>query len=338
MAQLTISPTNFLATTEPPRMCESYIESQYGTNMTAFTQPTGGALVRINEGNQDHSIYIFCDAPTHRLLLYTLTETFWNRTPRSVKGYGRQIADPSFIFQATPLMVPRYLRDSTGCFDTPIDVAVSSCGRDFDPRIDYIYVLDQANHHIVKLRYDIYLDSLVWVTTFGDNTLKFPTAIDYANYGDTDPNNDDIYVTDAGLFKVLRFSAAGAFETSYGGWGPGLDSMSFPTGIAVSTSSAFPNRIFVTDSHNHRVMRYYSASTGPIMAEKEYVFHLGSFPLPMIKSIDTDQEGRLYILDSFSSLYYGPDAFIGYSIEGIWDFGLSAGAILLSSGYLYRQS
>jgi len=135
--------------------------------------------------------------------------------------------------------------------------------------------------------------------TFGTDILKMPTAIDYADYRDSDPNNNDIYVTDAGLSKVLRFSASGVYETSYGGWGRGLASISYPTGVAIATAEDLPNRIYVADSHNHRVVRYISGTDGAIIAERQYIFPL--IPWPLISSVDTDAEGNVYVVNSFTN-------------------------------------
>jgi hypothetical protein len=247
-------------------------------------------------------MYIFCDEPLHRLVLFTLTDTQGQRIPISMREYGKQIDDPYWVFEGfgpnDTIPVPTTPRDSTGFFDRPVDVAVSSCGHYFNCQDDRIYVLDQANHRVAVLKYDYEDDTLYWENTVGADILRFPTAIDYADYGDQDYGNDDIYVTDAGLSKVLRFSAQGVFETSYGGWGRGLASISYPSGVAVSTGVDFPNRIYVTDSHNRRVVRYYSETTGPIMAECQHIFPYN--PLPLINSVDTDAEGNVYVVNTFT--------------------------------------
>ncbi len=302
-AQPTIVPTTYLNTQEPVRMCDNYIRDTYGPGVTCWTQPSAGALVRVNMGSQDRCVYIFCDAPTHRLIVYSLNEGQNGRTPKDAKPYGRQLDVQKWVMEdstATHLKLPDRAFDSTECFFSPIDVAVSSCGRHYNPETDYIYVLDQGNQRIVKLKYDIKDDTLIWQGAFGNNILKMPTAIDYADYGDTSYANDDIYVTDAGLSKILRFSTAGTLEESFGGWGPGLADIAYPSGIAVSTSPDFPKRIYVTDSHNHRVSRYYSDTNGPITPDlRQYIFPMTSYPLPLINSVDTDADGNVYVVDSF---------------------------------------
>jgi hypothetical protein len=302
LGQPTITPTTFLNTEEPERMCDTYIRATYGEDVTYWTGPSAGSLVRVKMNDYDHCAYIFCDAPTHRLLVFSLDEDHYGRTPKNAKSYGRQIDDPDIIKEdslADFIQLPNYGYDSTECFFSPVDVAVSSCGRYYDPQDDYIFVLDQGNHRIVRLAYDVDLDSLIWNDTFGANILRFPTALDYADYGDSDPANDDIYVTDAGRHEVLRFSASGEFETSHGSWGYGIGNICYPSGIAVSTSSSYPKCFYVTDSHSYRVVRYYSDTNGPILAQCWHIFP--HWPMPLINGVDTDAEGNVYVLDSFNN-------------------------------------
>jgi DNA-binding beta-propeller fold protein YncE len=303
-AQPQLYPTNFLNCSEPKRMCDSYIRETYGDTTTAWTQPSGGALARIRQEYNDLCVYIFCDMPTHRLVIFSLIEDESGRTPVSAKSYGVMFTPQQFEmddYAATDLKLDAPIFDSAGCLLSPVDVAVSSCGRYFDPELDFIFVLDQGNHRVAKFRYDSSLDSLIWVTSFGANHLAMPTALDYDDYGDEDMDNDDIYVTDAAQCSIMRFSSSGDFKTSYGGWGPGLADISYPTGIAVSTAEGMHNKIYVTDSHNHRVSRYSTSSKGPIIPDLvQYVFPIDNHPpLPLISSVDTDADGFVYVLDTF---------------------------------------
>lgn len=304
-AQPVITPTNFLNTDEPVRMCQDYIDAEFGTGVMAFTQPSGGAAARIDMGGGiTRCLYIFCDEGLDRLLVFSLNDDGVTRKPRGIKSYGL-LTTPQYFQVPTDeygepdsIITPYFGCDSIECFHAPIDVAVSSPGRFFEPASDNIYVLDQANQRIVKLRYDLSLDSLVWVSSFGPDILDMPTAIDYADYGDQDPDNDDIFVTDGLHVKIFRFSRDGNLETSYGGWGMTFGSIGYPTGIAVSTADSFANRFYITDSWNHRVMRYFSNTSGPIMAEQRFTFPLEG-PV-YIKAVDTDDAGNVYVLDNFT--------------------------------------
>ena len=301
-AQPIITPTNFLGTNEPERMCQKYIREVYSEQTSAFAQPLGGAFIRIEGLEFDTYHYIFCDVAYNELAIFTLWESGGVRNAVDVKRYGLRVEPFHFAFDDTIAPGIIYLSyagcDTVGRLSQPVDVAVTSTGRYFKPESDRIYVLDQGNRRVVKLRYDPELDSLIWESSFGPGTLHYPTALDYADYGDENPDNDDIYVTDGGAFKLFRFSASGTLEASYGGWGSDLGAISYPTGVAVSTSEEYPNRVYVTDSHNHRVVRYYSETSGDIIAERQFIFPLT--PLPLISSIDIDVQGNLYILDSYN--------------------------------------
>lgn len=307
-AQPVITPTNFLNTDEPVRMCQDYIDAEFGVGVMAFTQPSGGAAIRmvhiVGGSVVTRCLYIFCDEGLDRLLVFSLDDNGLTRTPNGIKSYGRLISPEYFQVptdesgEPDSIIVPYIGCDSVGCFHAPIDIATSSPGRLFEPASDNIYVLDQGNRRIVKLRYDATLDSLIWVSSFGPGILDMPTAIDYADYGDQDPDNDDIYVADGLHAKIFRFSRDGVLETSFGGWGASFGSIGYPTGIAVSNADSLADRFYLTDSRNHRVMRYYSNTTGPIIAEQRFTFPLEG-PV-YIKSVDTDDNGNVYVVNNFT--------------------------------------
>ncbi len=304
-AQPTITPTYFLDTAEPVRMCQNYIDAVYGDTVMAFAQPSGGAFIRVDQGSKVRYVYFFCDAALNRIMAFSLDEDlFGQRTPVNLKAYGRQkplsyfeVPINELGWQSGSISPPLQGPDSAEYFAGPVDVTVSSKGRFFDLADDRIYVLDQGNQRVVKFRYDITLDSLIWVSSFGPDVLEMPTALDYADYRTTQYSDDDIYVVDGIRSKIFRFSIDGVLETSFGTWGSTFGCIGYPTGIAVSRADSFPNRFYVTDSRNHRVVGYHSSTSGRIMAEYRY-----DFPLTeptFIKSVDTDDNGDVYVLDSY---------------------------------------
>lgn len=304
MSQPVITPVNFLNTDEPERMCQSYIDDQYGQNYMAFAQPTGGAIMRIDMGNHIHYKYIFCDRPFNRLMIFSLDDYGGERVPAGVKGYGREIPPISFQFlEGDTLINPPFpQRDSVGCFSGPVDIAVSSKHGYFDPEKDRIYVLDQENLRVVILSYKTDGDTLIWEDTFGEQYLDLPTALDYASYDDPDYGNHDIYVTDGVSSKVYRFSAKGEYEAEFGSWGYGLANIGYPTGIVVAPYSVDPNAFYISDSKNQRVVKYRSASTGPIYVQRRFTFPLalGTDGMMYLKGIDMDLEGNIYVIDNFN--------------------------------------
>jgi hypothetical protein len=300
-AQPEINIVNFLDTSEPERMCQSYIDGEYSLNYGAFLKPAGGAVIRIDKGNHVHCKYIFCDAAFNRLLIFSLDDYNGERVPAGVKGYGRQIAPITFrIEDGVSSITPPYPeRDSAGCFNGPVDVVVSSKHGYFEPKTDFIFVLDQGNLRVVRLAYDPENDSLVWDKTFGELYLDLPTAIDYAGYNDSNYDNHDIYVTDGVLSKVFRFSADGEYETDFGSWGYGMAQIGYPTGIAVAPYTVEPNSFYISDSKNHRVVKYHSGTTGPIYVESRYVFSL--VDMRYLKGLDIDTYGNIYVIDNFTN-------------------------------------
>lgn len=307
LADPILEPTTFLNAGPPDKMCQDFLDTQYEPMFLGFVKPSAGASIRIDMSAEDLCIYIFCDNALNRLMMFSLFDDGDTRTPYGIKAYGGQLDEQWFTYvdsvEADTILLPSLSTDSIGYFFGPLDVCVSANGRHFDPEDDYIYVLDQGNRRAVKFQYDIDDDTLIWVSTFGDTLLEYPTAIDYADYGDSDPGNDDVYITDGILAKVFRFSADGEFEESYGARGTNLAMMGYPTGIAIGTDNNLPNRFYISDSKNHRVVMYYSTSDGPIMAETQYIFpHY--FPpdnsIPYIIGLDTDGAGDVYVLNSFA--------------------------------------
>jgi hypothetical protein len=298
LGQPQISPTLFLNTEEPSRLCADYIYDTYGEEITMFAAPSGGALLCIGELR----LYIFCDAAMNKLVIFSLEEVQGVRTPIGIKDYGipRSVEYTTYHDSViTPFEVQLDGHDCEGCFYRPVDVAVSSRGREFDPETDRIYVLDQGNRRVVELSYDTGNDTLLWGAEFGADTLDFPTALDYANYGDPESGAHDIFVTDGGVPGLFRFSAnTYELEDSYCGWGGDLGSMGFPSGVATSPNEEYVNIIYVSDSWNHRVMSYYSESDGPIMAAWWHTVPLAN-PVPLLTAVATDASGQVYVLDEF---------------------------------------
>ncbi len=294
-----IETTDFLNTVGPPRLTWDYVTEKIGDSLILFSQPSGGALLRLNKGNYEERKYLFCDAPLHRIIIFTLKDSAGVSWPTDINTYGKNLIPPTISFgsEDTLQFFPNY-RDSVECFNHPVDIAVTSAGRFYNSELDFIYVLDRQNQRIVKLKYDITLDSLIWLNSFGQNILRFPTAIEVTNYGDIGYPGFDILVTDGFIPAIIKFSSAGVIKAQFAGRGESMGALGYPTGITAASTLNWPNRFYVTDSKNHRVVRYYSESSGPIYAERQYTFPMT--PYPYIAAIDADSYDNIYILDEFN--------------------------------------
>ncbi|NLI16494.1 MAG: T9SS type A sorting domain-containing protein [candidate division Zixibacteria bacterium] len=301
-----ITPTTFLQIGEPDRMNQDYVDNVFGDSVTLFFKPSGGAFIHIDKGI-DYVICIFCDRATNGLTLFHFNKIDKDRYPIRMSFYGKQppinyYSDTiMFIDSVTPpdYFVPHHPGlDSAEYFYHPIDVAVSCNGRYYNPDSDFVYVLDQGNHRIVKLRFDLDKDSLIWVSAFGSDTLLFPTAIDYMDYGTPSRADDDILVADGRLCKVFRYSASGDYETWYGGYGHGLPDIGYPTGVAVSSDSDASNFFYISDSRNGCVLSYYSDPNADIIYMGR--LYLPTDPIPYLSALDTDKKGNIYVVDLFN--------------------------------------
>jgi len=301
-AQPVITPTNFLDTNEPPRMCAGYIASEFGADVMLMVQPSGGAPVKVDLQHSVRLLYIFCDQTFNRLVIFTVIEQAGMRTPAGpIRAYGLDLEPAHFRIPETfgSFRIPYRGQAEKEHFSQPVDIAVSSANRYYDPVTDFIYVIDQGNMRIVKLRYDVDLDSLVWVDSFGSDILNMPTAIDYADYADSDFDNDDVYVADGLRSKIFRFTRHGFLEMSYGGWNSAFGGIGYPTGISVSANDSLSDVIYITDSKKNRIMRLRSSTSGPIEPELWYELSLDSHRY--VKAVDTDTSGRVYVIDDFTN-------------------------------------
>jgi hypothetical protein len=302
-----ITPTTFLQIGEPDKMNQQYVNDAMGDSVLLFLKPSGGAFIHINNGDVDYCISIFCDQGTNRLTLFHFNISGKDRIPLRMSYYGNQpIWNPypdtikmidSVTFPPGFAAKHPYL-DSAEYFYQPIDVAVSSNGRYYNPDSDFVYILDQGNHRVVKLRFDIEKDSLIWISSFGSDTLQFPTSIDYMNYGTSSRDDDDILVTDGRLCKVFRYSASGKYETWYGGFGNGLPDIGYPTGVAVAVDSEQANIFYISDSRNRRISCYYSDPAADIIYMGR--IFVPEEPLSYLSAIDTDRKGNVYVVDLFN--------------------------------------
>jgi uncharacterized protein (TIGR03663 family) len=123
-----------------------------------------------------------------------------------------------------------------GQMDEPVGIAIDQEG--------YIYVADTWNQRVQKFDKDF------------NFVTKWPIS---GWYGQSVVNKpylavagDRVYVTDPEGYRVIVFDRDGKFVATFGEYGFDSKSFGLPTGIAVDGQG----NIYVTDSANHRVMKF----------------------------------------------------------------------------------
>jgi DNA-binding beta-propeller fold protein YncE len=134
-----------------------------------------------------------------------------------------------------------------GQFNEPWGVAVDREGN--------IYVADTWNHRIQKFNSNFQFEK-AWGGPFLDVGQREPEPLELfgprAIAVDADGN---VWVTDTGNKRILKFNANGDFLAQYGGEGSGPGQFEEPVGIAIAPSGD----ILVADTWNRRIQRFSSS-------------------------------------------------------------------------------
>jgi sugar lactone lactonase YvrE len=117
----------------------------------------------------------------------------------------------------------------------------------------------------------------------GVNEVQFPQDLATDSSG-------NVYVTDAGSERVVKFTADGRFLRKWGTRGSGNGQFDDPVGIATDSSG----NVYVTEASNHRVQKF--TSTGSFIRKwGTRGSGNGQFRLPW--GIATDRSGNVYVAD-----------------------------------------
>lgn len=163
------------------------------------------------------------------------------------------------------------------------------------------------------------------VNIFNNYRIRFKTSTPYYRFVSNDNNGGvfnnlrgafvtgtDLYVADAGAYKVYKYNFAGSAWTSpvSKSFGTGDANLNAAQGVAVDTLG----NIYVADTGNHRIMKYDSAGTLIAWWGKESLGNVGEFAVGSGKiggtagaevgafnqpiGLKFDAAGNLYVADS----------------------------------------
>ncbi len=231
----------------------------------------------INAGEEDITLAVISDCGWSRLIFI---KTSW----------GNEIALDEFGAYGR-------LGRGSGEVRFPVGVAIGNYNNDFDPTLDFIYVVDAINHRIVMLRYDHSSNELSWFYSFGDGNLINPRGILYYDNGTASRVDDEIFVTDSRLSQVLRFNSEGTFLGAYGTPGRNTGQIFTPYGICAGPSNSEWERfIYITDIYNYKICQFELDIQNNLEFRKEIVLSL-SPSRSKLMGITSDAFGTIYVAD-----------------------------------------
>ena len=252
-------------------------------------------LVRLSFGTLVRMNYEFGGQTYHKFTKGLVKDNFGiSLFEEPYDGVAYNIADTGFCFVADAMWhrviyargcetdEEHYYTKSFGTWGSGARQFKSPHGVAIDDNRD-IYIADTDNGRVVKLR--LQSDTLAWIDEIGEAYLQHPW--------DLEVEGNKLYVIDAGLHKVFRFSLSGNYEVSYGGYGFTQGKFNEPKGIAISG-----NHIYISDTDNQRVVALKDRRTYfeflkwlyPDLSENVYLL-----------DIEVDQRGVIYACDGARS-------------------------------------
>ncbi len=210
---------------------------------------------------------------------------------------------------ATPTPTPTPLPTLLNCTVTNINdyyngfqgVALNSAGTT-------LYAAATSDDVLVRVNIANFgVFSATYNTPVGSGVLQQPVGVA------VDTNNN-AYVTDAALDKVLVFNVSNAHQVDWGGVGTGTGQFQGPSGLAVTVGSGVAT-VFVADTENQRVQvgKYNGAWTSDFQIGPSFTTTAGpaAFSIPVGVAIDYST-GDVYVTD------FGTDMVQVFGSTGTW--------------------
>jgi sugar lactone lactonase YvrE len=198
--------------------------------------------------------------------------------------------------------------------DNFIDIAVSYSG--------YVYVLDSGNNRVQK--FDL---NGAYVAQWGtpgasDGEFFFTGAFtgDPPN-GITVDGSGNIYVVDAGNYRIQKFTGSGEFITKFGAYGYDQGELTRPSYICAGTSG----RVYVSDFGTNRI-QVFSTEGSPVSGISKAIIVAGGGPYTGNNLWEVTQMCANY---AYRALTYQ-----GYSKESIYYVSADMGLDLDGNGIL----
>lgn len=125
----------------------------------------------------------------------------------------------------------------------------------FEEKSGYLYVADGGNNRIVQFKPSKFASTF---TSFGSLPSTCNIGFKAPRGVTTDPNSGQVWVTDSGNNRVVRFDPLN-YQTSctvFGAIGSGVSQFDYPYGIALDKKGL----IYVADANNRRIVRFDSTN------------------------------------------------------------------------------